>query len=85
MTFPEGMRKAEKQMNRDKGDEGEEKQKQASFSLSPSSPASLLNNLSSLAVRVNEARERWLNPEGARDSKLKKRTLRNLYNEEGVR
>ena len=72
--FPEEMRKAEKKMNRDEGDE---KQKQ-----DPSlSPSSLLINLSSVAARLNEARERWLNPEGASEAELKKRTLTNLYNE----
>ena len=37
---------------------------------------------SSMAVEVvvNELRERWLNPEGATEVVLKKRTLTNLYN-----
>lgn len=75
--FPEAMRKAEKHMNKDERDKRDEKQKQAlSLSLS-----SLLDQLSSVSVRLNEARERWLNPEGASESELKKRTLTNLYNE----
>ena len=32
------------------------------------------------ARRLNELREGWLNPEGAAESELKKRTLTNLYN-----
>ena len=32
------------------------------------------------AARLNELREGWLNPEGATESQLKKRTLTNLYN-----
>jgi hypothetical protein len=33
------------------------------------------------ARELNELRERWLNPEGASDKELKKRTLTNLYNQ----
>lgn len=33
------------------------------------------------AARLNELREGWLNPEGATESQLKKRTLTNLYNQ----
>jgi hypothetical protein len=33
------------------------------------------------ARRLNELRERWLNPEGASEADLKKRTLTNLYNQ----
>lgn len=33
------------------------------------------------ARELNELRERWLNPEGASESELKKRTLTNLYNQ----
>ena len=32
------------------------------------------------ARKLNELREGWLNPEGAAESELKKRTLTNLYN-----
>ena len=32
------------------------------------------------ARMLNEQRERWLNPEGASEAELKKRTLTNLYN-----
>lgn len=32
------------------------------------------------AKRLNELRENWLNPEGASEAELKKRTLTNLYN-----
>ena len=32
------------------------------------------------AKNLNELREGWLNPEGAAESELKKRTLTNLYN-----
>ena len=32
------------------------------------------------AKKLNELREGWLNPEGAAESELKKRTLTNLYN-----
>ncbi len=32
------------------------------------------------AKRLNELRENWLNPEGASETELKKRTLTNLYN-----
>ncbi len=32
------------------------------------------------ARTLNEQRERWLNPEGASETELKKRTLTNLYN-----
>lgn len=32
------------------------------------------------ARTLNEQRERWLNPEGASEAELKKRTLTNLYN-----
>jgi hypothetical protein len=32
------------------------------------------------AKRLNELRENWLNPEGATEAELKKRTLTNLYN-----
>jgi hypothetical protein len=30
---------------------------------------------------LNELRERWLNPDGASEAELKKRTLTNLYNQ----
>jgi hypothetical protein len=33
------------------------------------------------ARELNELRERWLNPEGASEAELKKRTLTNLYNQ----
>ena len=33
------------------------------------------------AARLNELREGWLNPKGATESQLKKRTLTNLYNQ----
>src|SRR5690606_32626497 len=33
------------------------------------------------AARLNELRENWLNPEGASEAELKKRTLTNLYNQ----
>ena len=33
------------------------------------------------AKTLNELRERWLNPEGATEAELKKRTLTNLYNQ----
>jgi|APSaa5957512576_1039674.scaffolds.fasta_scaffold01882_4 type II restriction/modification system DNA methylase subunit YeeA len=33
------------------------------------------------AAALNEKRERWLNPEGADEKELKKRTLTNLYNQ----
>ncbi len=33
------------------------------------------------AKELNELRERWLNPEGATEAELKKRTLTNLYNQ----
>ena len=33
------------------------------------------------ARRLNELRENWLNPEGASEAELKKRTLTNLYNQ----
>ncbi|MGI8547635.1 MAG: type IIL restriction-modification enzyme MmeI, partial [Gemmatimonadaceae bacterium] len=32
------------------------------------------------AKRLNDLRENWLNPEGASETELKKRTLTNLYN-----
>ena len=32
------------------------------------------------ARRLDELRQNWLNPEGASDAELKKRTLTNLYN-----
>jgi hypothetical protein len=75
VSVSEGFAGDGKKINRDEGDE---KQKQAYFSLSPSS---LLNNLSESAKNLNEAWERWLNPEGASESELKKRMLTNLYNE----
>ena len=37
--------------------------------------------VSEAAKNLNEARDRWLNPEGADDATLKKRTLTTLYNE----
>ena len=37
--------------------------------------------VSEAARKLNEARERWLNPEGADEATLKKRTLTALYNE----
>ncbi len=33
------------------------------------------------AARLNELREGWLNPPGATETELKKRTLTNLYNQ----
>ena len=33
------------------------------------------------AARLNELREGWLNPPGATDTELKKRTLTSLYNQ----
>jgi hypothetical protein len=33
------------------------------------------------ATELVEKRDRWLNPEGATEAELKKRTLTNLYNE----
>ena len=37
--------------------------------------------ISEAAKRLNELRENWLNPEGASEAELKKRTLTNLYNQ----
>ena len=36
--------------------------------------------IAAAAKRLNELRENWLNPEGATEAELKKRTLTNLYN-----
>ena len=33
------------------------------------------------AKELNEKRDRWLNPDGASEAELKKRTLTNLYNQ----
>ena len=40
-----------------------------------------LPSVAEAARLLNEARERWLNPEGASEAELKKRTLTALYNE----
>jgi len=37
--------------------------------------------IAAAARELNEKREAWLNPPGASDAELKKRTLTNLYNE----
>jgi|GEM_PF-6711960 len=54
-TFPfaKEMRKAEKKMNRDEGDGGDEKRTRTSSPLSPPSPSSLLNHLFSLSAILN--------------------------------
>jgi hypothetical protein len=36
--------------------------------------------ISAAAKRLDELRRNWLNPEGASEAELKKRTLTNLYN-----
>ncbi len=41
----------------------------------------LLIAIGEAAKRLNELRENWLNPEGAPETELKKRTLTNLYND----
>ena len=42
---------------------------------------SLPEDVKKLIERFRENRGRWLNPEGASEAELKKRTLTNLYNE----
>ncbi len=41
----------------------------------------LLAGLAPLVPRLDESRRNWLNPEGADEALLKKRTLTNLYND----
>ena len=41
----------------------------------------LVEEISAASQRLNERRRNWLNPQGASEAELKKRTLTNLYNQ----